>query len=106
MGNIIRGRRIVKTCGVLAMWVVASTTLPAQTFTTLHSFNGTDGANPFAGVIQASDGNLYGTTVTGGANSYGTIFKITTIGSLTTLYNFCSLANCKDGTNSLSLIHI
>ncbi|MEO8922070.1 MAG: choice-of-anchor tandem repeat GloVer-containing protein [Caldimonas sp.] len=44
----------------------------------LHSFgsNGTDdGANPFAGLIQASDGHFYGTTIGAGANLQGTVFK-------------------------------
>jgi uncharacterized repeat protein (TIGR03803 family) len=59
------------------------------TLTTLHSFDVTDGAVPYAGLIQATDGNLYGTTYAGGANNgYGTVFKITTSGTLTTLHSF------------------
>jgi uncharacterized repeat protein (TIGR03803 family) len=56
----------------------------------------TDGSTPYASPVQASDGNLYGTTYDGGANykscsgGCGTIFTITTAGTLTTLYNFCS----------------
>ncbi len=43
-----------------------------------------------AGLIQASDGNFYGTTKEGGAKQYaGTVFKITPSGTLTTLYSFC-----------------
>jgi uncharacterized repeat protein (TIGR03803 family) len=61
---------------------------PSGVLTTLHSFNGTDGAAPQAGLIQATDGNFYGTTSGGGANDDGTIFKITPGGTLTTLYNF------------------
>ncbi len=38
---------------------------------------GSDGANPYAGVIQATDGNLYGTTVSGGAGADGTVFMLT-----------------------------
>lgn len=62
----------------------------ARTLTTLHRFNGTDGANPYAGLIQASDGNFYGTTYLGGANGYGTVFKIAPAGTLTTLHSFTS----------------
>lgn len=65
--------------------------------TTLHAFNGTDGAAPVAGLVQGSDGNFYGTTSSGGPNSMGTVFKITPGGTLTTLYNFCSQTNCADG---------
>jgi uncharacterized repeat protein (TIGR03803 family) len=45
----------------------------------LHSFSdqGTDGTIPEAGLIRDAAGNLYGTTYTGGANNYGTVFKIT-----------------------------
>ena len=69
------------------------------TLTTLHSFNGADGAASYAGLVQATDGNFYGTTIAGGASNTGTVFKITPSGTLTTLYSFCSQANCADGTN-------
>ena len=77
---------------------------PGGKLTTLHSFDGTNGANPYAGLIQATDGNFYGTTVNGGADydheqntGFGTVFKITAGGKLTTLYSFCSQSNCTDG---------
>jgi uncharacterized repeat protein (TIGR03803 family) len=57
--------------------------------TTLYSFTGGgDGANPFAGLTQGADGMLYGTTFSGGTNGYGTVFKMTTNGTLTTLVSF------------------
>jgi uncharacterized repeat protein (TIGR03803 family) len=59
--------------------------LRAQTFTTLHSFDYTDGGRPEAGLVQATNGNLYGTTVYGGVDFIGTVFKITPSGTLTTL---------------------
>jgi uncharacterized repeat protein (TIGR03803 family) len=69
--------------------------------TTLYNFcsrnNCTDGEQPLASLIQATDGNFYGTTEKGGANADGTVFKITPSGTLTTLYNFCSETNCRDG---------
>jgi uncharacterized repeat protein (TIGR03803 family) len=43
----------------------------------LHSFNGSDGANPPAGLIFDAFGNLYGTTYWGGASGDGTVFKLT-----------------------------
>lgn len=54
----------------------------------LYSFNSSAGANPSASLIQGSDGNFYGTTSQGGASDAGTVFKITSGGSLTTLYSF------------------
>lgn len=62
---------------------------PGGTLTTLHSFaEGIDGGSPFAGLVQATNGNLYGTTYKGGANGYGVVFQITTGGTLTTLHSF------------------
>lgn len=57
------------------------------------------GYGPNAALAKGSDGNFYGTTVNGGANHLGTIFKITPSGAMTTLYNFCALANCADGAS-------
>ena len=74
--------------------------------TTLYSFcsqtNCTDGAAPIAGLVQATNGIFYGTTYAGGANGFGTVFKITAAGNLTTLYSFCSKTNCTDGSNPLA----
>jgi len=46
------------------------------TETVLHDFAGSDGANPFAGVIEDSTGNLYGATTAGGTYGFGTAFEI------------------------------
>jgi uncharacterized repeat protein (TIGR03803 family) len=86
---------------------------PAGKLTTLHQFcsktNCTDGANPWGVLVEAKDGNFYGTTSAGGTHvcktrgeekiGCGTVFRITANGKLTTLYNFCSLGgdNCTDG---------
>jgi len=66
---------------------------PAGTLTTLYSFcqqggNCVDGRAPYVGLVQASDGNFYGTTVAGGTSDWGTVFKITPSGTLTTLHSF------------------
>ncbi len=62
---------------------------PAGELTTLYSFSGgSDGANPWGGLIQATDGNLYGTTQTGGTYGFGTAFQIAPTGLLTTVLQF------------------
>jgi uncharacterized protein (TIGR03437 family) len=63
---------------------------PGGTLTTLYAFGATstDGAIPEGGLIQATDGNFYGTTRLGGALDRGTIFSITPAGTKTTLYSF------------------
>jgi uncharacterized repeat protein (TIGR03803 family) len=86
-----------RTCVVLVLCATTAIALPAQTLTTLFSFDGTDGSAPKAGLVQATNGDLYGTTYQGGANGGGTVFKITPGGTLTTLYSFCALSNCTDG---------
>ena len=85
-------RRVAFLCAAVA--VIS----PAQTFTTVFSFEGANGASPYAGLVQGTHGELYGTTASGGAHGFGTVFKITPSGTLTTLYSFCSLANCADGS--------
>jgi uncharacterized repeat protein (TIGR03803 family) len=62
---------------------------PAGALTVLHAFNGdSDGYVPFAGLIQASDGNLYGTTFAGGALHGGTLYRISPAGVFTVVHNF------------------
>ena len=69
--------------------------------TVLYSFcsaaNCADGQNPYAGLIQDTAGNLYGTTVLGGAKSLGTVFKLDNTGHETVLYSFCEASGCTDG---------
>ncbi len=73
---------------------------PSGELTTLYTFSGgSDGAYPYAGLVQASDGNFYGATQYGGAAfveaGFGTVFKLTPNGSLITLHTF----NGNDGAN-------
>jgi uncharacterized repeat protein (TIGR03803 family) len=79
---------------------------PTGEFTMLYAFCSqagcADGADPQGGLIQGTDGNLYGTTTYGGANDDGTMFEITPTGTLTTLYSFCSESNCDDGSQPWS----
>jgi uncharacterized repeat protein (TIGR03803 family) len=81
---------------------------PGGTLTTLYNFcstggsSCTDGAISDAGMTLGSDGNFYGTTNSGGSNGGGTIYKITTSGVFSTLYNFCSQGgtSCTDWDDS------
>jgi uncharacterized repeat protein (TIGR03803 family) len=59
-------------------------------FTVILNFDdSTTGANPYAGLIQGTDGALYGTASNGGSSGYGTVFKVNTDGSgFTVLRNF------------------
>ena len=67
---------------------------PAGALTTLVSFSGTNGSSPFAALVQGTDGNFYGTTAAGGnlnlnyGAGFGTVFKMTPAGVLTTLVVF------------------
>ena len=71
------------------------------TLTNLHTFAGGahDGCQPHAPLRQAADGNLYGTTWSGGAPNFGTVFKVTTSGTVTILHVFCTQSGCPDGYN-------
>ncbi|MGA2544393.1 MAG: choice-of-anchor tandem repeat GloVer-containing protein [Verrucomicrobiota bacterium] len=83
--------------GMLWMAVLAPAPFGAQAgvvLTSLHSFeSSTNGAYPEAGLVEGSDGNLYGTTSAGGTKNIGTVFKIGTNGVLISLYSFQSSTN-------------
>jgi len=62
-----------------------------------------DGSYPYGSLVQGADGSLYGTTFSGGVNDLGTVFAITTNGTLTTLYSFGTITDTYgdplDGSN-------
>jgi uncharacterized repeat protein (TIGR03803 family) len=68
---------------------------PEGAFTLLHQFNSVNGCLPNAPLIQASDGNFYGTTVRGGLGN-GVVYKLTPSGTFSVLYQFMGTA---DGAN-------
>src|SRR5438477_12516133 len=82
---------------VLAILLLAATSLVrAQTYTDLFDFDGTNHGccSISPGLLaQGRDGNLYGTTTQGGANSRGAIIKSTLTGTVTVLHSF----NLTDG---------
>jgi uncharacterized repeat protein (TIGR03803 family) len=63
---------------------------PVGTVTSLFSFDSANGAGPEAGLVLGKDGNFYGSATFGGPSNpgFGTLFKITTNGDLTTLFSF------------------
>ena len=72
-----------------AVFSITVRNAPAANLVVLYAFtNGVDGGTPEAGLIQASNGVLYGTTVNGGTNGWGAIFKVTTNAVFTPLYSF------------------
>jgi len=86
-----------QTCSVFCGTIFKIT--PAGALTTLHNFDGTDGAYPEGPLVQATNGNFYGTTAGGGEHTGGTVFKLTPKGTLTSLYSFCATDGCADGYN-------
>jgi len=73
------------------------------TETVLHTFgNSGDGAQPFAGLVFDSVGNLYGTTEKGGAHGGGAVFKLTPNAAESVLYSFCSVTKCGDGKGPMA----
>src|SRR5579885_3540045 len=87
-------------CGVILL-CTAAIAAHAQVVRIISIFDGTDGSSPNASVVQGRDGNFYGTTPFYGVNgdaSDGTVFKVTSRGTLIALYSFCSQQGCADGS--------
>ncbi len=81
---------IRKTALTLLAIVAMAVASQAQALTTVYSFRGVDGYDPLAPLVQGVDGNFYGTAAFGGGMGYGTAFKVSPAGALTTLHSFCS----------------
>ena len=75
--------------------VLLSATVGLTVGGSLYVFTGPDGGSPQGGLVQTAEGSFYGTTTYGGADDYGTVFKIATNGALTTLVSF----NYQNGAN-------
>jgi uncharacterized repeat protein (TIGR03803 family) len=87
-------RTIVALVVRTALITVLASLTQGQTFNVVYAFQGppADGANPFAGLVRDAEGNLYGTTETGGSGKpcggCGAVFKLDRTGSVTWLYDF------------------
>src|SRR5713226_6912234 len=108
IGRKLGNLRIARYWVIAAAALTAAILLPrgaaASSEQVLYSLcsqtNCADGAYPAAGLIMDGSGNLYGTTVHGGARGYGTVFNLTPTGtgwSENVLYSFCPQGNCADG---------
>ncbi len=73
----------------------ANGTSPANSYQTLHHFDGSDGAYPYGGLIEVN-GALYGTTASGGSANDGTVYRISTAGAEKVVHSF---AGSSDGAN-------
>jgi uncharacterized repeat protein (TIGR03803 family) len=82
---------------VLLLLLAMSITSHGQTFKTLVNFDKTNGADPSVALVQGRDGNFYSTAYEEGTLGFGTVFRMTRAGKLSTIYNFCSQTNCTDG---------
>ncbi len=72
----------------------------AQTFTVLYEFaGGNDGMEPQAGLVRDAAGDLYGTTYSGGAYGWGTVFKLDLGGNETVVHAF---AGTPDGAQPMA----
>ncbi len=79
------GGGLVQTCTCGVVFKID----PSGNETVLHSFEGDpDGANPAAGVIRDSSGNLYGTTFDGGSKQAGVVYELDPTGAESVLHDF------------------
>jgi uncharacterized repeat protein (TIGR03803 family) len=88
---------VASTNGAFRLGTVFKLT-PAGALTTLHSFSGTDGSGPSAGLVEGADQALYGTTSSGGTHGFGVVFKITSGGVFTKLVDFTGSAGSAPGS--------
>ena len=87
---------LIHCCLLLALIATAAFLLPLQTTYAdsfpVFVFGGTgsssDGAIPSAGLVEGTDGGLYGTTQNGGPGDFGTVFRLMPDGTFTTLHTF------------------
>ena len=102
--------QVVRTAAMVALAMVLTTAAAARVNQrVLHTFSGSDGKLPEAGLTFDSAGNLYGTTFEGGTGDHslcqlgcGVVFELSRTAhgvKETVLYDFCSLADCSDGAS-------
>src|SRR5262249_51391781 len=83
---------MLRSAFLVLLLLALCSTVRSQTVTNLHIFGAgaTNGDRPYGSLIQAGDGNFYGTTRFGGSQSVGTVFRISPTGDYTNIYSFAS----------------
>ena len=89
-GRMLPARVVLALASIVWPAVVSAVSAQAQTseYRVLYSFTGADGGYPYAGLILDAAGNLYGTTVGGGAYALGTVFVVNRSGQEKVLHSF------------------
>ncbi len=102
-------QRLFRPCSVVSLAVLltlglTNAALGSDTQTVLHTFtNGSDGAQPYSGLIMDSAGNLYGTAETVGEYGYGVVFELTpSVGGGWTYKVLHSFTGADDGAYPLT----
>lgn len=86
--NVLGAKRFATGFLFLLTAAIFATVTNGQTLEVLHSFHNFDGAKPRAELVQGTDGNFYGSTIAGADYDYGTMFRVTPNGAMTTLVTF------------------
>lgn len=97
--NFARVRRVSLTISLVCL--ATSVLSSAQTFTVVANLTGNN-AYPQASLVQGVNGDFYGTSYGSSGIGYGSVFEVSTTGTVRTLYTFCSKTNCSDGGNPMA----
>jgi uncharacterized repeat protein (TIGR03803 family) len=89
--------RGVRMIGLAMLALSLAVCAQAQTMNYFADFNGANGWEPYASVVQATDGNFYGAATNGIYGGGGNMFRMTPTGEITSFYKFCSQPDCADG---------
>jgi uncharacterized repeat protein (TIGR03803 family) len=102
-----RGCALLLRAALIFAIAIGASVANAQNFSVLYDFGGNSGdplGPTYTGLIaQGRDGNLYSTSLIGGTQGRGTVFKITQAGDLTVLYNFPDPSNGQNPRGGLTL---
>jgi uncharacterized repeat protein (TIGR03803 family) len=97
-------RQVVISAACVLYFVALCAISHAQTYILMHKFDEYDGTNPYGNLTRDAAGNLYGTTYLGGANEWGTVFKVDTNGRETVLSSFPHYTDGVDPHAGLDLV--